>query len=398
MPQGGPDGGDGGDGGSVDIIGNPEVNTLLSFRYKRRFVAGDGGDGMGGVKHGKNAMDLAIAVPVGTLLWSDSDSRHLVADLEFPGQSVRVAVGGRGGRGNTHFASSTNRFPLLAEEGEPGEKVSLRLELKLLADVGIIGAPSVGKSSLLAAVSAARPKIAGYPFTTLEPVLGVVERGDKSFVMVDVPGLIEGAHRGVGLGHDFLRHIERTRVLVHIVDGSSEDAVSEANQVTAELELFNPDILQKGRIIAVNKIDVPGVRARVNDLSLQVSGGGIGMHLISAATGEGVDGLLDHVLQVLAATGWSQLGDQSMPAEHPIAVLRPRGRNEPAKVAVQDGVYVVDMPAAARIAAMVHTGDWNARMQFYGQLRRMGVVKALEHAGISVGDPVRIGDVEWAWE
>ena len=213
------------------MVSNPNVNTLQGFRYKRRFVAGGGGNGEGRLRHGKNGVDVDVIVPVGTQVSIDKERSVLLSDLDEPGQRVRVARGGWGGRGNARFAGPTLQYPLLAEEGEAGESLYLRLELKLLADVGIIGQPNVGKSSLLTAVSAARPKIGEYPFTTLEPVLGMVERHGTSLVMIEIPGLLEGAHAGVGLGDDFLRHVGRTRVLVHVVDGSSEDPVGDYEQV-----------------------------------------------------------------------------------------------------------------------------------------------------------------------
>ncbi|MCI0438760.1 MAG: GTPase ObgE, partial [Chloroflexi bacterium] len=213
VARGGPDGGDGGNGGSVYMLADQNVNTLQAFRYRRSFAAGNGGNGAGANRHGRNGDDIVISVPAGTQVWITDEPPRLLADLSEHGQRVLLASGGSGGRGNARFKSSTNQFPKLAEAGEDGEELDLRLELKLLADVGIIGVPNAGKSSLLSVVSAARPKVADYPFTTLEPVLGVVERHDKSFVMVDIPGLIEGAHKGVGLGHEFLRHVERTRVL-----------------------------------------------------------------------------------------------------------------------------------------------------------------------------------------
>ena len=224
---------------------------MISFRYRREFAAEDGAHGKGNLKHGKKGGEVEIAVPPGTEVWIGTREERLVADVLEPGQRVLVARGGFGGRGNASFTTSTNRFPLLAEEGEPGESLKLRLELKLLADVGIIGAPNVGKSSLLAAVSAARPKVAAYPFTTLEPALGVVERRRESFVMVDIPGLIKDAHEGVGLGLSFLRHIERTRLSVHVIDGAVDDPIQEYFQINQELRLFNEALVKKPQIIAV---------------------------------------------------------------------------------------------------------------------------------------------------
>ena len=398
MPRGGPDGGNGGDGGSVYFRCDVNVNTLLGFRYKRRFVAGDGCHGSGGLKHGSNGADVELVVPVGTQVWGGPKSERLLSDLKSMGQRILVAKGGRGGRGNSSFASSTNRYPLLAEEGEPREDMDLRLELKLLADVGVIGAPNVGKSTLVAAVSAARPKIAEYPFTTLEPVLGVVDRGDDSFVMVEVPGLIEGAHGGAGLGHEFLRHVERTRVLLHLVDGSVGDPARQVTQIDEEMGLFNQELLRKPKIIAVNKIDMREVRQHMGALKSDLAGHGVGVHFISAATGEGLDQLLNEVSRVLQAARTAQAAGPTEPETPSPPVLRPRPRREPVRVSKTNGRYKVSSDSAARIAAMVDLGDWSARLQFYAQLKRMGVVRALEEAGIAPGDTVRIGKVEWEWE
>lgn len=392
VPRGGPDGGDGGDGGSVYLVGDVNVNTLRDLRYRRRFVAQDAGHGRGSLKHGRNGVDVEVVVPVGTEAWTDVGSPACVVDLRESGERVLVARGGRGGRGNARFTSPTNRFPLLAEEGEEGEAVVLRLELKLLADVGIIGAPNAGKSSLLAALSRARPKVADYPFTTLEPVLGVVEWGDESFVMVDIPGLVEGAHEGTGLGHEFLRHVERTRVLVHMVDASAENPASDYRQINEELSLFNADLARRPQIVALNKIDLPGVSDRL--AVLEAEGWDHETYAISAATHEGLHPLLDAVQRELS------LQRALVPVREGTAVpvVRPAPRREPVGVGVKDGVFVVEAPGAARVAAMVDASDWNARMQFYAYLRRVGVVKALEGAGVAAGDVVRIGRFEWEWD
>ncbi len=392
VPRGGPDGGDGGDGGSVYIVGDVNVNTLRDLRYRRRFVAQDAGHGRGGLKHGRSGVDVEVVVPVGTEAWTDIGSPARVVDLRESGERVLVARGGRGGRGNARFASPTNRFPLLAEEGEEGEAVVLRLELKLLADVGIIGAPNAGKSSLLAAVSGARPKVADYPFTTLEPALGVVELGDDSFVMVDIPGLIEGAHAGAGLGHEFLRHVERTRVLVHVVDASAEDPASDYRQINEELSLFNADLARRPQIVALNKIDVLGVLDRL--ATLRDESWDHETHEISAATHEGLRSLLDAVRRELSLQR-THVPERDVSE---VPVVRPAPRRGPVGVGVEGGVFVVEAPGAARVAAMVDASDWNARMQFYAYLRRVGVVKALEGAGVTAGDLVRIGRFEWEWE
>ena len=376
---------------------DPNLNTLLHFRHKRTFAAKNGGDGAGGLRHGKNGMDVELAVPMGTQVWIDRKPPSLLGDLMVAGHRVLVARGGKGGRGNASFASSTNRFPVLAESGEQGEELVVRLEVKLLADVGIVGLPNAGKSSLLAAVSGARPKIAGYPFTTLEPVLGVVEHRGVVFVMVDIPGLIEGAHKGVGLGQDFLRHVERTRVFVHVVDGSAEEPLEDWRQTNRELRLFSEKLLVKPQIISVNKIDIPEVRGRIGGLEIKLSRQGVALHFISAVTREGVGPLIDDVVKEVEKI---RLSDKMVEAAEPpeLPVVRPRPLREHVEVHKENGTYIVASPRAIRIAAMVDSSDWNARTQFYRYLVRTGVVKALEQAGVNPGDTVRIGGVEWEWE
>ena len=261
VPRGGPDGGDGGRGGSVYLLADPQLSTLIDFRHKRRFAAERGGHGAASNCHGKTGADIIVHVPVGTLVYED---RKLIADLTEAGTQVCVARGGRGGLGNQHFATAVQRTPRFAQRGEPGEEHTLDLQLKLLADAGVVGAPNAGKSTLLAAVSAARPKIADYPFTTLEPQLGVVQVDiDASFVLVDVPGLIEGASAGAGLGDQFLRHVERTRVLVHLIDGAAPpaEALAQLSMIEHELRAWNPQLLTVRRLIAVSKQDLPGCGA-----------------------------------------------------------------------------------------------------------------------------------------
>ena len=433
VPRGGPDGGDGGRGGSVIVECDPNINTLLAFRYKRRFAADHGGNGAGALKHGRDGDDVRISVPVGTQIWNaDADPPQLLADLAVEWQRVTLARGGRGGRGNAYFASPTNQFPLLAEQGEPGESLRLRLELKLLADIGIIGLPNAGKSSLLSVVSAARPKVAAYPFTTLEPALGVVEHRLQTFVMVDIPGLIEGAHEGVGLGHDFLRHIERTRALVHMVDGSTEDPLDDYRKINAELTQFNADLAAKPQIVAVNKTDITEVRQRQPELKAAFAAEGIEALFISAVTQSNIEALLDKALIALsqadaaasspnarnapsgnarivanmdgpnaaapdisiayAAPAVSDMPDDALP------VLRPKPRRERPVVRKRNRAFIVQAQRAVRIAALLDESDWNARVQFLGYLQRAGIVRALEEAGAVPGDTVRFGDVEWEWQ
>ena len=308
VPRGGPDGGDGGSGGSVYLIASPRKNTLIDFRYHPDFEAKGGGHGQGANKTGQTADDLEIDVPVGTLVFERAPSggdEQVLADLTEEGQKVLVAKGGRGGRGNARFVSSTNRAPRRVEPGEPGEERWLRLQLKLLADVGLVGFPNAGKSTLIARISAARPKIADYPFTTLTPNLGVVTLGDdRSFVVADVPGLIAGAHKGQGLGHRFLRHIERTKVLIHLVDvsgASGRDPVDDFNAIQEELRLFDPKVAAKPQIVAANKIDALDDPSRADRLEQHVKQAGLPFHRISGASGEGIDRLLQATWRQIAA-------------------------------------------------------------------------------------------------
>ena len=308
IPRGGPSGGDGGLGGSVYVIASPHTNTLISYRFHPEFSAGRGVHGMGSNCTGANGEDLELAVPIGTLIYEKTaDPEHplkLIADLATEGQRVLVAKGGRGGMGNARFASSTNRAPRKTQPGEDGEIKDLRFEMKLLADVGLVGFPNSGKSTLIARISAARPKIADYPFTTLTPNLGVVQlSGDRSFVVADVPGLIEGAHRGLGLGHQFLRHLERTKVLIHLVDISSatgRDPVEDFETIRTELALFDPAFAAKPQLVAANKTDAVDDEKRVKDLEKRAKKLKLPFFRISGVTGDGVPKLLEAMWKPLA--------------------------------------------------------------------------------------------------
>jgi GTP-binding protein len=315
IPRGGPDGGDGGGGGSVFIVAAPRKNTLVDFRFHPEFKASRGQHGQGSNKTGSTGRDLEIEVPIGTLVFrktGDGGEPALLADLMEEGQRVLVARGGRGGRGNARFVSSTNRAPRRTEPGERGEECTLRLQLKLIADVGLVGFPNAGKSTLISRISAARPKIAGYPFTTLAPNLGVVTLSDdRSFVVADVPGLIAGAHEGHGLGDRFLRHIERTKVLVHLVDVSSasgRDPVEDFEVITGELRLFDPKVAAKPQIVAANKIDALDDPVRLANLEAHVAARGLPFHRISGVAGTGVDALLEAMwreIEAVRASGTS---------------------------------------------------------------------------------------------
>jgi GTP-binding protein len=322
VPRGGPSGGDGGHGGSVYVVASPHTNTLISYRFHPELSAERGDHGQGSNRTGQTGADLELAVPIGTLVYEKSGDPEapmtLLADLATEGQRVLVARGGRGGMGNARFATSTNRAPRKVQPGEPGEQKDLRLELKLLADVGLVGFPNAGKSTLIARVSAARPKIADYPFTTLTPNLGVVGLADdRSFVIADVPGLIEGAHRGLGLGHQFLRHLERTKVLVHVVDisgATGRDAAADLDTVRRELEMFHPELAAKPQIVAANKIDAMSDAAELKKLAKRAAQLKLPFFEASGVTGAGVPALLEGV--------WTALTGRAAPKPRGMARAR----------------------------------------------------------------------------
>lgn len=332
VPRGGPSGGDGGNGGSVFVVASPHLNTLVNFRFHPEFEARRGGHGEGSNCTGRTGDDLELEVPIGTVVYEKTDDQaeplRLLADLSREGERVLVARGGRGGRGNARFVSSTNRAPRRTEPGEPGEEKFLRLELKLIADVGLVGFPNAGKSTLISRVSAARPKIADYPFTTLTPNLGVVRLDDeRSFVVADVPGLIEGAHRGQGLGHQFLRHIERTKVLAHVVDvsgASGRDPAEDLDTVRRELALFQPSLAAKPQIVVANKLDAVDDPARVERLAERAEVLGLNCFQISAATGLGIPPLLEAMWQHVADARAAAAHDVELAGE-PADEQRPTG-------------------------------------------------------------------------
>ncbi|MGL5512091.1 MAG: GTPase ObgE, partial [Sporomusa sp.] len=302
VPKGGPSGGDGGRGANVALVGDADLNTLIDFRYKRQFKADSGVNGQTSNMHGRGAEDLFIKVPPGTII-KDEATGQVLGDITAPGQTIIVARGGRGGRGNARFVNSVHRAPTFAELGEPGEERSLVLELKLLADVGLLGYPSVGKSSILSMVSAAKPEIAAYHFTTLSPVLGVVSIGEgQNFVLADIPGLIEGAHEGIGLGHDFLRHVERTKVLIHVLDVSGlegRDPIDDFHKINNELKLYNERLFRRPQIIAANKMDLPEARENYQRVAQYMTSLGHEIYPVSAATGEGLTALMQRAFTML---------------------------------------------------------------------------------------------------
>jgi len=389
VPKGGPAGGDGGKGGDIVLEADAELGTLIDFRFKKHFAAEAGKAGGNSNKSGKSAEDLVVGVPLGTLVYRiDSDGREaLVTDLSEPHQRVRVARGGRGGLGNQHFATSTRQAPRFAEKGEPAESATIRLELKLLADCGIIGLPNAGKSTLLATVSAARPKIADYPFTTLEPQLGVVRLApEESFVMVDVPGLIEGAHAGSGLGDRFLRHVERTRVLLHLMDGArpSEEILRDKAVIENELRSWNPALAERPVLPVISKLDLPEARERFEQLRQTIPE----LRGISAATGEGVRDLLFAAYRTIEATPLL-----APKPDVPRFVLTPR---DPFEIAVaEDGAFVVSGERVERLAAMTDFDSDEGLVRFEAILGKMGVDKRLREMGAKDGDTVRIAGHEF---
>jgi len=395
VPFGGPDGGDGGDGGDVIIRADPSVDSLLMFSRKRFYRAADGQGGRGKRKHGKKGENLILTVPAGTVVsYKTQVGRDaLIAYLEQSGQQAVVAKGGKGGLGNTHFASSTNQAPELAQKGEPGEENSIILEMRLIADVGIVGYPNVGKSTLLAAASAAKPKIASYSFTTREPILGVVEVGQRSFVLAEIPGLIDGAHLGRGLGHDFLRHIVRTKILIHLIDGSSVSPLENMIQVNAELSLFDSDLAQKPQVVVVNKIDLPQVQARLAEIKDAFSSAGTTPLFVSAAAGEGVAGLMAETMKVLHSVTVERESEERIP----VKVFRPQPKGKSPKVYKEGNTFVVVAPELERIVARTDETSSGVRWQLSRQLGKLGISKALERAGVKPGDRVRCGDLEWDW-
>jgi len=389
VPKGGPAGGDGGRGGDVYLEATPELGTLIDFRFKRHFGAEAGRPGSTSNKSGKSGDDLIVAVPLGTIAYlvDETGAESLLTDMSEPLARVRVAKGGRGGLGNQHFATSSRQAPRFAERGEPAEARTLRLELKLLADCGLVGVPNAGKSTLLAAVSAARPKVADYPFTTLEPQLGVVRLApEESFVMVDLPGLIEGAHEGTGLGDRFLRHAERTRVLVHLMDGArpKDDILSDKAVIEHELASWNPQLAQRPTIPVLSKMDLPEARERFEQLREEIPG----LRAVSAATGEGVRELLFAAWTMIASAPIPTPAESGIPR----IVLTP---SDPFEIAVEDGVYVVRGERVERLAAMTDFDNDEALGRFEAALARLGVDKRLRELGAHDGDTVRIAEVEF---
>lgn len=392
VPRGGPDGGDGGKGGDVVLVADASVRTLRELGRRRVYRAGRGRHGEGGGRHGRNAPRLVLRVPMGTEVWRvlAEGGREKICDLLREGDEVVVARGGAGGWGNARFATSTNRAPRIAQRGQEGEEARLLLELKLLADVGLVGLPNAGKSTLLRAISGARPKVAGYPFTTLEPVLGVVERGWRTFVVADIPGLIEGAHEGAGLGLDFLRHIERTRVIVHLVDGSRPDPVADYRTVLRELREYGRGLEGRRSVLAVNKVDMPEVAARIREIGDAFRKMGEEPLLISGATGEGVEALVETVGAVLEEERGLEEREAAGVGEEP----KVRQAAPTVRVVREDGAFRVEGERVVAFAEMMPVEQEEGRAELWRRLGRWGVVAALRRAGAKPGDRVRLGRVE----
>ncbi len=393
IPKGGPDGGDGGDGGDVVVVADHNMSTLSSFRYKRKFNADSGGRGDKSKKHGKDGSDLLIKVPVGTTVSQVIEGKSsAMADLTVDGECAIVANGGQGGLGNTHYATASNQAPRMAQKGLAGEEKTLVLDLRLLADVGLVGYPNAGKSTLLSTISRATPKIADYPFTTLEPMLGVVDLGDDGFVVADIPGLIEGAHQGHGLGHQFLRHIERTRALVYIVDGGAVDPVGDMEKVKQEMLLYDKTLGDRPSIVVVNKIDLPQVRDNMDEFAVKL-GGPMPLY-ISAATSEGVSAMVGRISEMLRHAKPPELAVES---DDEFKVFRPQPRNA-FSIVNSGSVIEVHGDQVEKLVAMTDLDNEEARMYLKKRLSRMGVLKALEKAGAKQGGVVQFGKVSMEWE
>ena len=395
IPRGGPNGGDGGSGGSVVLKATEGMTTLIDLRYKPHQTADNGQHGMGKLRNGGSAEDQVVRVPIGTVV-RVHDSDEIISDLDKVGQSFVVARGGIGGRGNAHFRSSTFQTPRVAEKGEPGEERTLDLEVKLIADVGLVGFPNAGKSTLLSRTSAANPKIADYPFTTLTPNLGVVRiANDKNFLLADIPGLIDGAHAGSGLGHDFLRHIERTKILVHVIDvsaGDGRDPIEDFEQINKELSLYNKRLARTPQLVALNKTDLPAAQDHLQ----KVLGyfGKRKVYEISALTGQGVNLLMTSTYRLLNHINKEIQKKSSQQKPMVINESRPK---EKIKVTHGKNHFSVEGKEVRRAALMTDFGNEQAIVMFHRKLKKMGAINALMKAGVQEGDTVQIDEFEFTF-
>lgn len=393
VPRGGPSGGDGGKGGSVYLKADSGLNTLINFRRKRKFAAEKGENGGAKEMYGKGGEDIIIDVPLGTMVY-DNDTNELLADMVHQDQMVLIAKGGKGGRGNTHFATSAVRAPTYAEKGEPGESKEIRLELKVLADVGLIGFPSVGKSSLIRKVSGARPEVAAYHFTTLSPSLGVVNLDEtRSFVMADIPGLIEGASQGVGLGHEFLRHVERSRVLIHVLDiagSEGRDPLSDFEIINNELEIYSAALAQKKQIVAGNKIDLITNQTELEQIKQQIESKGYSFFPICTLTGEGIKPLLEKAWSILQETETTTFDNQEK------AIVYELPQNE-FKIEYDGHVYSVIGKRVEKLVAMTDFDNSVSLRRFNKAWKFMGLDKLLKKEGIKEGDTVNLYGIEFSF-
>jgi GTPase len=393
IPMGGPDGGDGGKGGDVIFEVRNTLNTLSGFRKNQKFKADDGAKGGPSQMSGRYAKDLILLVPPGTIIF-DADTGELIGDLTHPGQQLTICKGGRGGRGNQHFATSRNQVPRTAEKGEPYEEKRIRLELKLIADIGLIGVPNAGKSTLLSVLTNAKPKIAPYPFTTLEPNLGVAEIDvNTTVVLADIPGLIEGASTGAGLGHDFLRHVQRTRVLVHILDGLSEDPIADYSQINTELSLFDPNLGKKPQIVALNKVDQPEVQERLDKIKKEFKKRKVEFVTISALARTNTRDLLIKAYQMLQ--------DAPLPevVEMPVPVYRPKDDPRVFEVTREgEHEWRISGVAIERAAKMTYWEHYGSLRRFHKIMETLGITEALRKAGVQDGDTVSIDEFELEWQ
>lgn len=390
IPRGGPDGGDGGRGGNIIIRVSQTLNTLYKFQHQHRYIAPDGKPGAKSNRTGHSADDLVIQVPQGTIIY-DADLGQVLADLVNLDHEIVICKGGRGGRGNARFANSRDQAPRIAEKGAPGEERNLRLELKLIADVGIIGVPNAGKSTLLAAVTNARPKIADYPFTTVEPNLGVAYLdNERVLIMADIPGLIEGAHLGTGLGFEFLRHVQRTKVLIHLLDGLADDPILDYAQINSELALFDPDLAKKPQVVAVNKMDLPDVQAGWEGIQKKLKKKKISPLGVSAVTGFNLKILLSKAFDLLQET-------PSTPMKTSIPVYQ--SLEDPRKYEVQhiSNGWKISGASIERAAAMTYWDNDASIRRFQRILETLGIDDALRKAGIKEGDMVSVGEYELEW-
>ncbi|HJZ49940.1 MAG TPA: GTPase ObgE [Roseiflexaceae bacterium] len=396
VPRGGPDGGDGGRGGHIYLLADQHLNTLLPFREQRRFKASRGGNGGGSRKHGRDGQDLIVRVPPGTVARTTIDGEIYEVDLAAPGMRLLAARGGKGGLGNVHFATSTHQVPRIAELGQPGEAYEIDLELKLLADVGLIGFPNAGKSTLLSIISAARPKIGSYPFTTLQPNLGVIGIGDYSFVAADIPGLIEGAHRGVGLGFDFLRHVERTRLLIHVVDAAGvdgRDPLEDYRQINEELRRYQPELARRPQIVALNKADLPEAQSNLDRLRYEIKLSPADVFVISAATRAGVDSLMQHVAVRLLELP----GPDRAPRDELLAWPVPEVDERLFSVEPEGDGWRVRGKKIERLISMTNFAQSESLMRIQRVLQASGINDALLEAGVQEGDTVYIEKAALIW-